>query len=110
MLLVFRSVSRYVCGEVRIMAGLEVFRVDLATGDSPGLLAGHMDLPISGTQPGRALLISGWALGRDSRVISIEVWRPGMRLACGVPSLPRRDVIALYPDHPDSAECGFMVA
>jgi virginiamycin A acetyltransferase len=83
--------------------------VKLAGDDGGPLLAGHIDLPRPDDPVGRTLVVAGWVLGREARVLRVEAWLRGGRLAQAEPAVPRPDVAAIYPDHPDAPGCGFVV-
>ncbi len=59
---------------------------------------------------GHTLMISGWVLGRDRDVRSVEVLYRDLVLGIGHVDGRRSDLSAAYPNSPQVTTCGFIVA
>lgn len=90
------------------MALIEFFDVSLAPLDESRLWGFYLDFPKTGTTvEAAAVAIWGWAIGRTSPAVAVEIVDEG-RVIRRVPiDTVREDVAAVYPAAPKSSVSGF---
>jgi Sulfotransferase family len=90
------------------MALVEISKVSLAERDSERLWGYHIELPkIGDTIDLYAITIAGWVLGRDSRIVAVEIMHQGQPIQTIPIRVRRPDVAMHYPGVPDAEHCGF---
>jgi glycosyltransferase involved in cell wall biosynthesis len=90
------------------MAFLEIFEVVSEPHSSEGLRGGSIDRPRQGRLvEARALSVEGWVLGRDTRVVAVEVIHAGEVVRRVPVELMRDDVLEAYPEATRGLACGF---
>jgi GT2 family glycosyltransferase len=92
------------------MGLVEIAQIVYADLDDERLWGRSIDVPKPGAvMEGRILTIAGWALGRTSRVVAVEVMHAAAVIRRVAMNLPRPDVAADYPDVPGAEGSGFQV-
>jgi len=90
------------------MALIEFVAVALSETDSTRLWGCNLEFPKAGSQAeGDTIEIIGWVLGRQARVVAVEISVSGRLLRRVSVNIPRSDVTAFYPQVTDSEQSGF---
>lgn len=89
----------------------EVTILDVKQSEPSELLAAHLDSPVTGTESDvLAVRLTGWALGRTSPVLRVEVLHTAGRVVREASDGERRyDVALRYPEVPEATASGFDV-
>ncbi len=90
---------------------IEILEVSLSELDAGRLWGRHIDLPKPNTQSeARALELVGWALGKSSPAVAVELVHEGSVIR-RVPMNHRRpDIAEAFPDVPEAENSGFRTA
>jgi len=94
-------------------APVEIVDVTLVKeGVEDGRLRGcHIDFPTDGQHTGgHAIEILGWAIGRSSPVVAVEIVEDGQVVLRTPLDQPRADLAAAFPDVPEADRCGFRTS
>jgi hypothetical protein len=93
------------------MTIIEIKTVRMASLKGEKLLGRHLASPkAGGSSDVHAIDVSGWVVGRQSRVTSVEVRRGTMVLGSIPVTAARRDIAARYPEIPGAEISGFAAA
>ena len=90
------------------MSTLSVEEVRLEPDTGAGLAAAGIMQPRPGVSPPFSLLVRGWALGVEARVLAVELMQGGAVLRIAPVREPSPALARAHPDRPEAAHCEFI--